>query len=169
MHDNDMRHVTSNENVSTEQLTQWRKMAWQAARDGVAKGEFPFGAAVCSSSGQVVSVANNTVATTNNPSAHGEVNAIKAAGRKLDTSDLNGHWLVSTAEPCPMCLAAIVTAGITRIAFGSAQAIVTQAGYGHLGVTGCELADEFDDDIEMRGGILASRCDSLLLDHPSKR
>ena len=156
----------SHEHVPTSELEQWMEIAWRVASGGVAHGEYPFGAAICRPTGQVVAAASNTVASTKNAAAHAEVNAIKIAGQELESSDLSGHWLVSTAEPCPMCMAAAVTAGIDRVAFGVPQAIITQAGYGHLGVTGQELASDFAPDIAIRGEVLRERCASLLLDHP---
>lgn len=156
----------TNPALSTDLLENWMEIAWRAASDGVDRGEYPFGAAVCSCDGRIVAVATNTVVSTNNATAHGEVNAIKLAGQTLKRPNLSGHWLLSTAEPCPMCLSAAVSAGIRHIAFGASQAIITRAGYGHLGVTGQELADNVSSDMEIRKGILQKQCVALLLDHP---
>ncbi|MDD8016577.1 MAG: nucleoside deaminase, partial [Acidobacteriota bacterium] len=65
----------------------------------------PFGACIVKD-GRVVATARNTVLK-NDSTAHAEVNAIRKACRKLDTFDLSGCEIYSTAEPCPMCFSAI--------------------------------------------------------------
>lgn len=77
----------------------------------------PFGAAVIKD-GKVISVAANSVLRDHDPSAHAEVNAIRAAGRLLSTHDLSGCTLYATGYPCPMCLSAIIWANIDTVWFG---------------------------------------------------
>lgn len=77
----------------------------------------PFGAAVIKD-GKVISVAANSVLRDHDPSAHAEVNAIRAAGRLLGTHDLSGCTLYATGYPCPMCLSAIIWANIDTVWFG---------------------------------------------------
>lgn len=78
----------------------------------------PFGAAVIDGQGNILAVASNSVLRDNDPTAHAEVNAIRAACQKIDSYDLSGCVLYTTAYPCPMCLAAIIWANIKKVYFG---------------------------------------------------
>ncbi|TVP94666.1 MAG: nucleoside deaminase [Acholeplasmatales bacterium] len=78
----------------------------------------PFGAAVVDEKGQVIALASNSVLKSCDPTAHAEVNAIRAAGKKLGTHDLSGCTIITTAYPCPMCLSAIIWANIKHVVYG---------------------------------------------------
>ena len=145
------------------ELSQWMKRVRQIAIEGVDRGEYPFGAGVFSIQGRELAISCNTVVSTNNPTAHAEINAIAAACQVLGTANLEEHWLITTAEPCPMCMAAIAMAGIRLVAFGAIQAVVTEAGYGSLGMSGSELASQFNHRIFIHGCIQGNECVSLLL------
>ncbi|APH14660.1 cytidine and deoxycytidylate deaminase zinc-binding region family protein [Clostridium sporogenes] len=77
----------------------------------------PFGSAIVKD-GKVIAVAHNTVIGDNDPTAHGEVNAIRQACKKLNTFDLSGCELYTTSEPCPMCMSAIIWANISKVYYG---------------------------------------------------
>ncbi|WP_061310573.1 nucleoside deaminase [Clostridium botulinum] len=77
----------------------------------------PFGSAIVKD-GEVISVAHNTVVGDNDPTAHGEVNVIRKACKKLNTFDLSGCELYTTSEPCPMCMSAIIWANISKVYYG---------------------------------------------------
>lgn len=77
----------------------------------------PFGAVVVKN-GKVISSGHNHVLANNDPSCHGEIDAIRKAGQKLGTFDLSGCELYTTGEPCPMCLAAIMWANIGKVYYG---------------------------------------------------
>lgn len=79
----------------------------------------PFGAVITDKNGNIISVASNTVLKDNDPTAHAEVNAIRLAGSKLNTYDLSECTLYATGYPCPMCLSAIIWAGIKNVYFGT--------------------------------------------------
>ena len=78
----------------------------------------PFGAAVIDQDGHILSVTSNTVLGDSDPTAHAEINAIRAASKKLGTHDLTGCVLYTTAYPCPMCLGATIWSNIERIVYG---------------------------------------------------
>ncbi len=153
--------------VSDRQLVEWMKVALASGREGVQRGETPFGAAVCRPDGELISVACNTVTSTHNPSAHAEVNAIAQACISLANPNLSEHWLIATAEPCPMCLATAAMAGIQYIAYGAGQAVVDEAGYASLGISARELAKLFTSEQRLRGPILGNECVSFLLENRS--
>jgi guanine deaminase len=81
----------------------------------------PFGAVIVRD-GAVVGEGVNCVTRENDPTAHGEVQAIRAACRALGTFCLEGCEIYTSCEPCPMCLAAIYWARIDRIWFGNTSA-----------------------------------------------
>ena len=88
----------------------------------------PFGAVIVRD-GKIVGEGANSVTTTLDPTAHGEVNAIRAACAALGTFTLNGCQLYTSCEPCPMCLAAAYWARIDRIFYGCKAADAARAGF----------------------------------------
>ncbi len=93
-----------------------------------AGGGGPF-AAVIARDGKIVGEGVNTVTAGNDPTAHGEVNAIRAACRALGTFSLAGCELYTSCEPCPMCLAASYWARIDAIYYGASAADAARAGF----------------------------------------
>ena len=88
----------------------------------------PFGAVIVRD-GKIVGEGANSVTRTNDPSAHGEVNAIRAACAALGTFTLAGCELYTSCEPCPMCLAASYWARLDAIYFGCSAADAARAGF----------------------------------------
>lgn len=78
----------------------------------------PFGCVIVRD-GQVIAEGSNHVVGENDPTWHGEMAAIRAAGKKLGTFNLSGCTLYTTGEPCPMCAGAIFWARIDRIVYAS--------------------------------------------------
>lgn len=74
----------------------------------------PFGACVVKD-GNIISLDYNSVLVDKDPTAHAEVNAIRNASKKLETYDLSNCELYATGYPCPMCLGAIMWAGIKKV------------------------------------------------------
>jgi cytidine deaminase len=95
--------------------------ALDAARDAAARGETPVGAAVADASGALVAVAANRTRELNDPTAHAEMLAIRAACAALGAERLTGLDLYVTLEPCPMCAGAIAHARLRRLYFGAAD------------------------------------------------
>jgi len=89
------------------------------ARAAGARGEVPVGAVVVAPDGRVLSAAGNRTRELNDPTAHAEVLAIRAACAAAGTERLPGHDLYVTLEPCPMCAAAISFARIGRLYYGA--------------------------------------------------
>ena len=88
----------------------------------------PFGAIIVRD-GRIVGEGVNTVTSVNDPTAHAEVNAIRAACAALKTFSLAGCQLYSSCEPCPMCLSAAYWARIDSICYGASAADATRAGF----------------------------------------
>ncbi|MGA3161745.1 MAG: nucleoside deaminase [Terracidiphilus sp.] len=88
----------------------------------------PFGAVIVRD-GRIVGEGVNTVTAANDPTAHAEVNAIRAASKTLGTFSLAGCQLYSSCEPCPMCLAAAYWARIDGLCYGASAADAARAGF----------------------------------------
>jgi tRNA(Arg) A34 adenosine deaminase TadA len=88
----------------------------------------PFAAVIVRGS-EIVGESANSVTATHDPTAHGEVNAIRAACKALNTFTLAGCALYTSCEPCPMCLAAAYWARLDAIYFGCAAADAARAGF----------------------------------------
>ena len=80
----------------------------------------PFGVAIVKD-GRIIATGVNTVTSTNDPTAHAEVNAIREACRVLGTFQLDGCDIYSSCEPCPMCLGAIYWARPARLFFANSR------------------------------------------------
>ncbi len=88
----------------------------------------PFGAVIVRN-GQIVATGVNRVTSTNDPTAHAEVTAIRQACAALNTFRLNGCEIYTSCEPCPMCLAAIYWSRLSAIFFGNSAADAARAGF----------------------------------------
>ena len=88
----------------------------------------PFGAVIVKD-GNIVGVGTNRVTANNDPTAHAEVMAIRAACKQLGTFNLEGCTIYSSCEPCPMCLSAIYWAGITELYYGCNKVDAASIGF----------------------------------------
>ncbi len=84
------------------------------ARANIGKGGRPFGA-MLARDGAVVATGVNEIAASNDPTAHAEMMAIRAASRKLGSPDLSGSTVYASGHPCPMCMAAMRMAGVKNV------------------------------------------------------
>lgn len=92
--------------------------AIELARQGMRKGAGgPFGAVIVKD-GVIIGEGHNQVVATLDPTAHGEVTAIRDACKNLGTFSLDGCDIYTTGQPCPMCLGAIHWARLRKIYFG---------------------------------------------------
>ncbi len=88
----------------------------------------PFGAVIVRD-GEIVATGTNLVTATNDPTAHGEIVAIRNACTALASFQLNGCHIYTSCEPCPMCLAAIYWARCDAIFYGNSAADAAAAGF----------------------------------------
>jgi tRNA(Arg) A34 adenosine deaminase TadA len=84
-------------------------------------GDHPYGAVVVTSYGTVVE--RNRVVSNTDPSAHGEVMALRSGALRWGTSSLAGSLLVTSFEPCPMCLGTIMEAGVATLVIGARRTV----------------------------------------------
>lgn len=105
------------------------RRAIQLATENVVSGRGgPFGAVVVRE-GVIVGEGVNSVTATHDPTAHGEVNAIRAAAKNLGTFTLDGCELYTSCQPCPMCLAASYWARLDAIYYGASAADAARANF----------------------------------------
>jgi tRNA(Arg) A34 adenosine deaminase TadA len=106
----------------------WLDEAIGLATDSVHNGGGPFGALIAKD-GEVVAIGNNKVTSNLDPTAHGEVSAIRLACRELGTFSLDGCVLVTSCEPCPMCLSSALWARVDRIIYAADRDDAAVAGF----------------------------------------
>lgn len=104
----------------------------------------PFGAVIVKD-GKVVAKSANKVTSTNDPTAHAEVSAIRIACKKLKSYDLSGCIVYTSCEPCPMCLSAIYWAKIDAIYFAN-----TKDDAANIGFSDKFIYDELDKPMHKR-------------------
>ena len=138
----------------------WMEMAAEKTREGIGKGQTPFGACIVRD-GEILALAHNRVWETTDITAHAEVVAIREACRTLGTIDLSGAVIYSTCEPCPMCYSAIHWARIRMIVFGASIADAEAAGFHELPVSNEMLRELSKGDMEIVPGCLRESCVDL--------
>jgi guanine deaminase len=108
---------------------EWMRQAIDLAVENVRRGlGGPFGALVVRDA-ELVATGANSVTVENDPTAHAEIIAIRAACRALGTFQLDGCTLYTSCEPCPMCLGAIFWARPTEYYFACSRTGAAQAGF----------------------------------------
>lgn len=113
-----MKDCTSKLQQVAEAQSEFMRIAIQEAREGISNGDGgPFGTAIVRD-GVLIASGHNHVLAYNDPTCHGEVDAIRKACKRLGTFDLTGCELYTTGEPCHMCLCACMWANISKIYYG---------------------------------------------------
>ena len=114
---------------ATEKDREFMRVALALACKNASSAEGgPFGAIVVFE-GKVVGEGRNQVTTMNDPTAHAEVVAIRAAAKHLNRFDLKGCVVYTSCEPCPMCLAAAYWARVDKVVYSATQNEAAAAGF----------------------------------------
>ena len=114
--------------ATSEDDARWLREAVALATANVAGGGGPFGAVVVRD-GALLARGQNRVTRDHDPTAHAEVEAIRAACRSLGDFSLAGASLFSSCEPCPLCLAAALWARVDRVVFAADRHDAARAGF----------------------------------------
>ena len=137
----------------------WMRRALVQARAAEAEDEVPVGAVVVVD-GVVVAEAYNRPRSLNDPTAHAEILALRAAAHALGAQWLNGATLYVTLEPCAMCAGAMVLARIERLVYGAADPKAGMAG----SLEDLPRDERLNHRVEVTSGVLADEAGSLLTD-----
>jgi tRNA(Arg) A34 adenosine deaminase TadA len=140
--------------------TAFMQLAIARCREGIARGQTPFGACITRHAA-VVSCEHNGVWATTDITAHAEIRVIREACRKLGTVDLSGCVIYSTCEPCPMCFSAIHWARIGRIVFGARIADARALGFSELTIPNAAMKDLGGSPVLLEGDVLRDDCMAL--------
>ena len=137
--------------------TEFMRRALDLARAAAARGEVPVGALLVRGD-EVLGEGANCPIGTHDPTAHAEIQALRAAGAQVGDYRLAGTTLYVTLEPCIMCAAALVHARVSRVVFGAWDPKGGAAG---------SLTDVFNiaglnHRVDVFGGVLAEECGTLL-------
>jgi len=119
----------------------------------------PFGSCIVRG-GKVIAVARNTVLK-NDATCHAEMNAIRAASKKLKSYDLSGCTIYSTTEPCTMCFSAIHWARIERIIYGTSIDDAARVGFNELRIDNKTMKRLGNSKIILAGAFLREECREL--------
>jgi len=135
----------------------YMQFAIEQAKLAEAIDEVPVGAVLVQDN-QLIASAHNQPISTNDPTAHAEIQLLRNAGQAVNNYRFPGTTLYVTLEPCTMCLGAMIHARITRVVFGAYDE--------KTGVCGsCQdlsTSDCFNHKIKLQGGVLANESKELL-------
>jgi len=136
----------------------WMDLALKQALKAQTECEVPVGA-ILVKDGLLIAKAHNQPISTNDPTAHAEVQVLRRAAKKQKNYRLMGSTLYVTLEPCAMCLGAIMHARIERLVFGAYDSKT-----GVCGSCGDLVsANFFKHKIIVEGGVLEKDCKKLLI------
>lgn len=105
--------------INPETDEKWLQRAITEAQKAQAIGEVPVGAVLVSEVGELIAAAYNCPISTHNPTAHAEIEVLKAAGKAMGNYRLPNTTLYVTLEPCAMCTGALVHARVARVVFAA--------------------------------------------------
>jgi len=126
----------------------------------------PFGALIVrSDTGEMLMRARNAVAAESDPSAHAELRTVRKAAKKLKSFSLSGYTMYSTCEPCPMCMANALWAGLDRVVYGATIADANRH-CRQIQIPAKEVSRRSDMTCIVEGPFLRAECYALFT-HPN--
>ena len=143
--------------ASTPSDAHWMSLALAEARLAAAAGEVPVGA-VLVKDGRLLATGRNTPVAQHDPSAHAEINALRAGAAVLGNYRLDGCELFVTLEPCAMCSGAMLHSRLARVVFGAADPKTGAAG----SVLDLFAEPRLNHRTQVQGGVLADECAEVL-------
>ena len=133
------------------------RMALEQAVAAQARGEVPVGAVLVRGDEVIATGANHPIAS-HDPTAHAEIEALRASGRALNSYRLTDTTLYVTLEPCVMCASAIVHARVRRLVFGAWDPRAGAAG----SIVDVFALEGLNHRVDVFGGVLMEECGALL-------
>ncbi|MEN1679217.1 MAG: nucleoside deaminase [Planctomycetota bacterium] len=144
------------------------RLAIEKCRQGIAAGQSPFGCAIARGD-DLLACEHNTVAATCDATAHAEVNALRAAGRREGSSRLPGVTVAATCEPCPMCMAALHFAGVEKVYFGASVEDAKAAGFKELQLPAKDLVAAGGNTVKLMPRLLPEESANLFAEWKQAR
>jgi len=145
--------------VPLEKDEYFMKAALKAAKKAWENGEVPVGAVLVKDD-EIISTGQNSPITSNDPTAHAEIIALREGGEKLKNYRLIDTILYVTIEPCTMCMGAIMYARVKKLVFGTFDPRAGAAG----SLFDFTIENKFNHNVEVKSGILESECRELIQD-----
>ena len=142
---------------SARRDSDYMRLALAAAAAARARGEVPVGAVLVRGA-EVIATGSNAPIATHDPTAHAEVQALRAGGEALGSYRLTDTTLYVTLEPCVMCAAAIVHARVRRLVFGAWDPRAGAAG----SITNVFALPQLNHRVDVFGGVLLEECGRVL-------
>ncbi|HEV7300679.1 MAG TPA: nucleoside deaminase [Tepidisphaeraceae bacterium] len=142
----------------------YMRLALAQAELGMSRGEFPFGAVLIGSEGEVVAANYDTVERDNDFTSHAETMLVKIACKATGRRDLSGCTLYTTVAPCPMCFTTSWLARVDRIVWGATMkevADLTGNAVRELAVPTEHMSDLGGQQVAIQGGVLRDECLAL--------
>lgn len=133
------------------------RMALEQAAAAQARGEVPVGAVLVRND-EVIALGSNHPIASHDPTAHAEIEALRAGGRALSSYRLTDTTLYVTLEPCVMCASAIVHARVRRLVFGAWDPRAGAAG----SIVDVFKLDGLNHRVDVFGGVLMEECSEQL-------
>src|ERR1700677_4477759 len=150
-----VRDATAADEANLKALVKFTALSFKTPRP------VPFGALIVDSqTGETLLRARNAVAMENDPSAHAELRTVRLAAKKRKSYSLQGYTLYSTCEPCPMCMANALWAGLDRVVYG---ATIEDANRycRQIQIPAAEVAQRSDMECIVTGPVLRELCNTL--------
>jgi tRNA(Arg) A34 adenosine deaminase TadA len=138
------------------------------------EGQYALAALVSTRDGAILALERSRLISTHDPTAHPEILALRRAAETMQSRYLEGCYLYTTLEPCPMCAAASIWAKLAGIVFGANQADAAQAAtilrsdtytWRQIGISAREVVRQGSPRVELVEGFLREECAPLLLLH----
>lgn len=129
------------------------RLAMHEAAKAIDRGDAPFGAVLADPEGRVLARAGNRQISHLDPTAHAEITLLRAAARRLGRLTFEGLRVVTNAEPCSMCLSAMVKARVSALTYGAPHEP-------HIdpAIAADEIVRRSRHHVELSGGVLAAEC-----------
>jgi tRNA(adenine34) deaminase len=141
----------------SESDAQWMRLALNAAAEARERGEVPVG--TCIVAGEtILAVAGNRTRTDQDPTAHAEIVALRAAAGKVGNYRITDAVVYSTIEPCVMCAGALIQARVNRLVYGARD---ERAGAVESRFRVCDT-DFLNHRIEITAGVLEEECREIM-------
>ena len=142
---------------------QLMQLAIQKCREGIAKGNSPFGCAIAHGD-RLLAVSHNVVWNTVDITAHAEVTALREACRTSGEILLEDCIVATTCEPCPMCMSALHWARVGKVYYGASIADAEDAGFNELSISAADILRLGGSTVELVPETLRDECRQLFAD-----